>query len=78
MGLLKNVLKTEEEEFLMGDASLTLGDLFRLLGDRGGNWADQFENAKSLRAAINGKISKPSASIYPSNRVAIFLPIAGG
>lgn len=78
MGFLKISLKTEEERIDIVDKSLTLSDLFLLLGNRGGNWAEQFDNVNSLRAAIDGKISKPSTRIYPSNQVVIFLPIAGG
>lgn len=77
-GPLRDSLRIEEELVDITDQPFTLRDLFVVLHERGGVWAEQFGNANSLRAAIDGKMSKPSTSISPINQVTIFLPIAGG
>lgn len=72
----EQVGQAEEEVDLPADVS-TIGDLLAWLATRGDNYA-MFENAGSLRAAINQEHVTHAEPIRDAREIAIFPPMTGG
>jgi sulfur-carrier protein len=65
------------EEDLEPPASVkTVADLMRWLGGRGEEYA--FEQAKSIRAAIDKRHVRPDTTIAGAREIAFFPPMTGG
>jgi molybdopterin synthase sulfur carrier subunit len=73
----ERVGKAEEE--LAPPASVkTVSDLMRWLGERGEEYAHAFEQAKSIRAAIDKRHVRPDTAIAGAREIAFFPPMTGG
>ena len=69
--------KAEEELAPPSDVK-TVADLIRWLGDRGEEYAHAFEQAKSIRAAIDKHHVRPDTAIAGAREIAFFPPMTGG
>jgi molybdopterin synthase sulfur carrier subunit len=56
----------------------TVGDLIAWLSARGENYAYAFENAKTIRAALDRTHVKHDAPIAGAREIAFFPPMTGG
>ena len=56
----------------------TVADLIRWLGGRGEEYAQAFEQAKSIRAAIDKHHVRPDTAIAGAREIAFFPPMTGG
>jgi molybdopterin synthase sulfur carrier subunit len=73
----ERVGKAEEE--LDPPASVkTVAELMQWLGGRGEEYAHAFEQAKSIRAAIEKRHVRPDTSIVGAREIAFFPPMTGG
>ncbi len=69
--------RTDEE--LVPPASVaTVGDLIGWLRGRGENYAHAFENAATIRAAVDRTYARHDAAIAGSREIAFFPPMTGG
>jgi len=69
--------KTEEE--IAPPASVSsVADLIAWLSAQGANYAEAFENAASIRAALDRAHVKHDAKIADAREVAFFPPMTGG
>jgi molybdopterin synthase sulfur carrier subunit len=73
----ERVGKAEEEVVPPPDIK-TVADLVRWLKSRGEEYAHAFEQAKSIRAAIDRSHVKPDAAIAGAREIAFFPPMTGG
>jgi molybdopterin synthase sulfur carrier subunit len=69
--------KAEEELAPPADVK-TVADLMRWLGGRGEEYAYAFEQAKSIRAAIDKHHVRPDTTIAGAREIAFFPPMTGG
>lgn len=69
--------KTDEELTLPQDVR-TVGDLIGWLSARGANYAYAFENAGTIRAALDRSHVKHDAQVGEAREVAFFPPMTGG
>lgn len=67
-----------DEELTVPDTVRTVGDLIAWLGTRGENYAHAFENAGTIRAALDRKHVKHDAPFGDAREVAFFPPMTGG
>jgi molybdopterin synthase sulfur carrier subunit len=56
----------------------TVADLMRWLAARGENYAYAFENARTIRAALDRQHAKHDAPIAGVREIAFFPPMTGG
>jgi sulfur-carrier protein len=73
----ERVGKAEEELAPPVDVK-TVADLMRWLGERGEEYAHAFEQAKSIRAAIDKRHVRPDTAIAGAREIAFFPPMTGG
>lgn len=69
---------TPEEEIAPPAAVVTVADLIAWLTARGENYAYAFENARTIRAALDRKHVKHDAPIAGVREIAFFPPMTGG
>ena len=55
-----------------------VGGLMRWLSGRSPGHAAAFENARSIRAAVNQEFAPPDRRLQPGDEVAFFPPVTGG
>jgi molybdopterin synthase sulfur carrier subunit len=67
-----------EEEIEPPASVRTVAELIRWLCGRGDEYAHAFEQAKSIRAAIDRSHVKPDAAIAGAREIAFFPPMTGG
>jgi molybdopterin synthase sulfur carrier subunit len=67
-----------EEEVEPPASVRTVAELIRWLCGRGDEYAHAFEQAKSIRAAIDRSHVKPDAAIAGAREIAFFPPMTGG
>ena len=67
-----------EEEVMPPAAVSTVADLIEWLKGRGEEYGHAFEQAKSIRAAIDRNHVKPDAAIAGAREIAFFPPMTGG
>lgn len=67
-----------EEEIEVPASVTTVSDLVRFLSSRGEEYANAFQNARIVRAAIDKTHVKPDASIAGAREIALFPPMTGG
>jgi len=67
-----------EEEIDVPAGVRTVGELVAWLSGRGEEYAYAFENAKTIRAAIDRTHVKPDAHIAGAREIAFFPPMTGG
>jgi molybdopterin synthase sulfur carrier subunit len=67
-----------EEEVEPPASVRTIAELIRWLCGRGDEYAHAFEQAKSIRAAIDRSHVKPDAAIAGAREIAFFPPMTGG
>ena len=73
----ERVGKAEEELAPPADVK-TVADLMHWLGGRGEEYAHAFEQAKSIRAAIDKRHVRPDTAISGAREIAFFPPMTGG
>ncbi|PKO24917.1 MAG: molybdopterin converting factor subunit 1 [Betaproteobacteria bacterium HGW-Betaproteobacteria-8] len=56
----------------------SVADLMALLAARGGQWKQEFDGCKPLRAAVNQTLVANDARIHAGDEVAFFPPVTGG
>jgi molybdopterin synthase sulfur carrier subunit len=67
-----------EEEIAPPASVKTVADLMAWLGQRGDEYAHAFEQAKSIRAAIDRSHVRPDTPIAGAREIAFFPPMTGG
>ena len=67
-----------EEELAPPDSVATVRDLMHWLSLRGENYAFAFEDAATIRAAIDRTHAKHDAPIAGTREIAFFPPMTGG
>jgi molybdopterin synthase sulfur carrier subunit len=67
-----------EEEVVPPPGVNTVADLVTWLKGRGEEYAHAFEQAKSIRAAVDRNHVKPDAAIAGAREIAFFPPMTGG
>jgi molybdopterin synthase sulfur carrier subunit len=67
-----------EEEIAPPASVKTVADLMAWLGKRGDEYAHAFEQAKSIRAAIDRSHVRPDTPIAGAREIAFFPPMTGG
>jgi molybdopterin synthase sulfur carrier subunit len=67
-----------EEEVVPPSEIKTVADLVSWLKGRGEEYAHAFEQAKSIRAAVDRNHVKPDAAIAGAREIAFFPPMTGG
>ena len=67
-----------EEEIAPPAEVKTVGELMAWLGQRGEEYAHAFEQAKSIRAAIDRNHVRPDTPIAGAREIAFFPPMTGG
>ncbi len=67
-----------DEEIFPPETVRTVADLIGWLSAKGENYAYAFENAKTIRAAIDRTHVKHDAAIAGAREIAFFPPMTGG
>ncbi len=67
-----------DEEIFPPETVRTVADLIGWLSAKGENYAYAFENAKTIRAAIDRTHVKHDATIAGAREIAFFPPMTGG
>jgi len=67
-----------EEELAPPATVKTVADLMRWLSEQGEEYAHAFEQAKSIRAAIDKTHVRPDVAIAGAREIAFFPPMTGG
>ena len=67
-----------DEDLAPPDDVKSVGDLIGWLSARGGNYASAFENAGTIRAALDRRHVKHDAPVGEAREVAFFPPMTGG
>ena len=67
-----------EESLAMPEDVKTIADLIAWLSARGEEYAYAFENATTIRAAIDRKHVKHDAPVAEAREIAFFPPMTGG
>lgn len=67
-----------EEELVPPPSVRTVAELIQWLGGRGEEYAHAFEQARSIRAAIDKSHVRPDAPIAGAKEIAFFPPMTGG
>jgi molybdopterin synthase sulfur carrier subunit len=66
------------EESVDVNNGISVADLMALLAARGGQWQQEFDGCKPLRAAVNQTLVSNDARIHDGDEVAFFPPVTGG
>lgn len=74
---LRESLGTAEESLDVRDG-INVADLMALLVARGGQWQQEFDGCKPVRAAVNQTLVSNDAQIRAGDEVAFFPPVTGG
>ena len=75
---LREALGTGSEELALPAGSVDLAVLQKTLVSRGGAWAQEFGQSKSIRAAVNQEMAAPDTPVKDGDEVAFFPPVTGG
>ena len=74
---LRESLGSASESLEVQDG-LSVSDLMAQLAARGGQWKQEFDGCKPLRAAVNQTLVANGARIHAGDEVAFFPPVTGG
>lgn len=66
------------EEAVDVNGGLSVADLMAMLAARGGQWQQEFDGCRPLRAALNQTLVSNDARIQQDDEVAFFPPVTGG
>ena len=77
-GWVRSRIGHGKEELSPPDHVETVAELIDWLKGRGDGYAQAFENAGAIRAAINQEIAPLEAEIADGDEVALFPPMTGG
>lgn len=66
------------EESVDVNNGISVADLMALLAARGGQWQQEFDGCKPLRAAVNQTLVLSDVRIHAGDEVAFFPPVTGG
>jgi molybdopterin synthase sulfur carrier subunit len=67
-----------EEDFALPPQVKTVADLILLLRNRGAGFAEVFEDASRIRAALNHEHVQFDAMVADGDELAFFPPVTGG
>jgi sulfur-carrier protein len=67
-----------EEDIELPASVATVSDLVQFLAVRGEEYANAFQNAKVVRAAIDKMHVKPDTPLKGAREIALFPPMTGG
>ena len=75
---LREALGTGSEEIELPASGIDLVTLKQTLVSRGGAWAQEFGQSKSIRAAVNQEMASAGTAVRDGDEVAFFPPVTGG
>jgi molybdopterin synthase sulfur carrier subunit len=75
---IREALGTAQETVSVPDDVRTLGQLRRMLQQRGGVWADTLAEGRALKMACNQQMADSATEITGDCEVAFFPPVTGG
>lgn len=75
---LREALGIGSEQIALPAGGADLATLQKTLVDRGGAWAQEFGQSKSIRAAVNQEMASPDMPVRDGDEVAFFPPVTGG
>ena len=75
---LREALGSSGETLVPPAGVATAGQLRDWLRERGGVWAEQLADGRSLRVAVDQQMAEASTPLRPGAEVAFFPPVTGG
>ena len=75
---LREALGTGSEELELPVSRIDIATLKQTLASRGGPWAREFGQSKSIRAAVNQQMASAETLVSDGDEVAFFPPVTGG
>ena len=75
---LREVLGTGSEAIELPASGADISTLKQTLVSRGGPWAQEFGQSKSIRAAVNQQMANAETPVRDGDEVAFFPPVTGG
>ncbi|MEC7488109.1 MAG: molybdopterin converting factor subunit 1 [Pseudomonadota bacterium] len=77
-GWVRSRIGFSKEECMPPPHITTVATLIEWLKQRGGGYAQAFEDVSSIRAAVNQEIAPHDARISAGDEIALFPPMTGG
>ncbi|NIO40853.1 MAG: molybdopterin converting factor subunit 1 [Burkholderiales bacterium] len=75
---LRELLGKSEEQLVLPEGVTTVGELTEFLRQRGGLWATELGQEKSVRVAVNQDMADSETVIKGGEEIAFFPPVTGG
>jgi sulfur-carrier protein len=75
---LREALGTASEQIAVPAGVRDLESLRKLLRNRGGAWAEELADGRSVRAAVNQDMACGDTPIVDGEEIAFFPPVTGG
>lgn len=75
---LREALGTGSEQIALPAGVTNLEDLRTSLAARGGVWAQELAQGKTIRAAVNQDIAQGNTRLADGDEIAFFPPVTGG
>lgn len=75
---LRESLGTGSEQLALPASGVDLAGVKQMLVTRGGAWAQEFGQSKSIRAAVNQEMASADTPVRDGDEVAFFPPVTGG
>jgi molybdopterin synthase sulfur carrier subunit len=75
---IREAVGVSQELLTVPDNVKTVGDVRRLLRERGGAWSEALAEGRTLRMAYNHEISREDRPLDEGCEVAFFPPVTGG
>jgi molybdopterin synthase sulfur carrier subunit len=75
---LREQVGVDKEQVQLPDGIMNVGELQRLIANRGDVWSDAFGPNRQLMSAVNQVMAKSGSSIADGDEVAFFPPVTGG
>ena len=75
---LRESLGTASEKIVLPAGVRDLASLRELLRSRGGAWAEELEDGRPVRAAVNQDMARSETLIADGDEIAFFPPVTGG
>ena len=75
---LREALGKSSERLALPAHVRELSDVRQLLRDRGGAWAAELGEGKSVRVAVNQDMAKADTPVNDGDEIAFFPPVTGG
>ena len=75
---LREALGQAKEELKLPGAVVDLASLRQTLVARGGPWAQELAQSRSIRVAVNQEMASSDTLVHDGDEVAFFPPVTGG